>query len=37
MGKQAEAMTRGAFIIIGILSGPALLFGGGALLHAIFG
>lgn len=37
MGRQAEAATRGAFMIIGVLGGPVLFFGGGALLHAIFG
>lgn len=37
MGKQAQAASRGAFMIIGILGGPVLLFGGGSLLHAIFG
>jgi len=37
MGRQAKAATRGAFMIIGILAGPVLFFGGGALLHVIFG
>jgi len=37
MARQTEAMARGGCAIIGILAGPIILFGGGSLLHAIFG
>lgn len=37
MGRQADAMARGGCAIIGIIAGPVILFGGGSLLHAIFG
>ena len=31
------AAGRGCFLVLGFLLGPILFFGGGALLHVIFG